>query len=277
MRKHIVDILIEERASRLMASLTGRKLVRNFFYPILRYREAVRTIDTVSSMTALSAFNHLAESLQLRISLSGLKNIPSKGSVIVVANHPTGIADGIAIFQVLAQIRKDITFFANRDALRASPSLSEMLIPVEWVDAKRTVSRNKETLKAIMRAIRSKRLIVIFPSGRLAKPSLLGLKERRWSITPANLARKYNIPLIPVHIKARNSWVYYLLCFLNTELKDMCLFRELVNKKNQPYRLTIGPPFEMQDTTQEATTSLRRYVLDVLGRLRKNHPIPGDR
>ena len=276
MSKHIVDILIEERASRLMSSLTGRKLVRKFFYPILRYREAVKTIDTVSSMNALSAFNHLAESLQLRISLSGLRNIPPNGSVIVVANHPTGIADGIAIFQVLAEIRKDITFFANRDALRASPSLSEMLIPVEWGDAKRTISRNKETLKAIMRAIRAKRLIVIFPSGRLAKPSLRGLKERQWSITAANLARKYDIPIIPVHIKARNSWVYYSLCFLHTELKDMCLFRELINKKNQPYRLTIGHPFEMQDTTNHTTRALRRYVLDVLGRFRKNHSTPGD-
>ena len=96
----------------------------------------------------------------------------------------------------------------------------------------------------MVRAFRSERLIVIFPSGRLARPTLRGLVERGWTPTAVNLAQKYRCPIVPMHIRGRNSWLYYLLYAINTELKDMTLFRELLNKTGQPYRIRIAEPFD---------------------------------
>jgi len=264
MTKHIVDILIEERATKLVRRPIIWKLIKTCFYPILRYKQAVSTIDAISTMSAFSAFEHLAKTLALRINITGIEHIPKTGCAIMVANHPAGISDGVAVFDALSKHRPDITFFANRDAVRAAPNLSEMLIPVEWVNSQRTPERNKETLKALAKAVRTNRLIVIFPSGRLAKPTWRGLREREWTVTASNLARKYNAPIIPMYLEARNSVFYYFLFLINSELKDMTLFRELVNKTHHSYLMRVGPPFELKKNSHETTKALRTYVTEDL-------------
>ncbi len=237
------------------------ELVKKVFYPILGYSQAVQTIDTVAAMDALETFNYLADRLQLKNTVQGLSHIPQTGCAIIAANHPAGIADGVALFAAVKDIRQDITFFANRDAIRAAPNLLDMVIPVEWVEEKRTHTRNKETLAHMVRAFRSRRLIVMFPSGRLAKPSWRGLLERPRTTTVANLARRYDAPVLPVNVKARNSWLYYLLYLVNTELKDMTLFRELLNKQGQPYQIRVGPPMVVEGDVREATDAIREVVL----------------
>ena len=57
-----------------------------------------------------------------------------------------------------------------------------------------------------------------------------------------NLCTKYDCPVIPVHIKARNSWLYYWFWRVNTELRDITLFNELLNKKGQRFEITFGAP-----------------------------------
>tara|TARA_A100001037_G_scaffold304356_1_gene340856 strand:+ start:8032 stop:8829 length:798 start_codon:yes stop_codon:yes gene_type:complete len=264
MHKHIVDVLIEERATQLMSRPFLWRQVKRLFYPVLGYRHAVHTIDTVAPMDALSTFKHLSRRLELKVTAEGTEHIPAQGGAIVAANHPAGIADGVAMFDVLRQVRQDITFFANRDALRAAPNLAEMLIPVEWVDEKRNHARNRETVTHMVRAFRAGRIIVMFPSGRLARPTVRGLQEREWTTTVANLAQRYGVPVLPAHIRARNSWLYYLLYVLNDELKDMTLFRELLNKEGQPYRIRVGAPMSAQGDVAEATAAIRRRVLEDL-------------
>ena len=130
MDKHIVDVLIEERAQKLMARPGMWKLVKRFFYPVLGYDQAVHTIDTVAPMSALETFDYLARRLALEISVSGLHHVPQTGCAVIAANHPAGIADGVALYAALREVRDDISFFANRDAIRAAPNLKDMLIPV---------------------------------------------------------------------------------------------------------------------------------------------------
>ena len=265
MPKHIVDVLIEERAQKLMARPLTWRLIQRVFYPALSYAQALQTIDTVRPMDALGVFNYLSERLDLNIATRGLDHVPAEGSAIVAANHPAGIADGVALFAALRHRRDDITYFAKPDAITAAPNLRDMLIPVEWVEDKRTHARNKETVASMVRAFRAQRLIVMFPSGRLARPTWRGLEERQWTTTMANLAQRYRAPVVPVHISARNSWLYYLLYVLNDELKDMTLFRELLNKEQHRYRIRIGPPMAAEGELADATAAIRRYVLEELG------------
>ena len=144
-----------------------------------------------------------------------------------------------------------------------------MIVPVEWVSEKRTHERRRETVRSMVRAFREGRLVVIFPSGRLAQATLTGLKERPWQSTAMNLALKYDVPVIPMHIRARNSWLYYLFYAIHQELRDMTLFRELFNKTGHPYRITVGEPFDpgtaldhFQDDLEALTEGLRRFVAE---------------
>lgn len=259
---HIVDTLIEERAHRLMQHPVLWRLVTGLLYPVLDYGPAVRMADTVADMSGLEIFEMLSRQLQLRIDTDGIQHIPVSGSAVITANHPTGIADGIAVFDVLRAVRPDITFFANRDAIRFAPGLAEMIVPVEWVDDKRSHARNRETVTHMVRAFRAGRLIVIFPSGRLARPTPRGLVERGWTPTAVSLAQKYQCPIIPMHVRGRNSWLYYVLYAINTELKDMTLFRELLNKEGAAYRIRLAEPFDPVGDARMLTIALREFVAD---------------
>lgn len=97
------------------------------------------------------------------VTVQGLEHVPATGPAIVVANHPTGIADGVVLFGALAQRRPDLFIFTNADALRVLPQLEAVLAPVEWRPEKRSHKQNRETLAYAHRAFGAGRMAVIFP------------------------------------------------------------------------------------------------------------------
>ncbi|MCZ0942786.1 MAG: 1-acyl-sn-glycerol-3-phosphate acyltransferase [Gammaproteobacteria bacterium] len=276
---HIVDVLIEERAEKLRQRPFVWRLVRTFLYPLIAYPRAVALIDRVQPMSGQEIFDHLSDMLRLRMETHGLAWLPATGRALVTPNHPAGIADGIALYDAIKQVRRDVVFFANRDAVRAAPNLVDSVIPVEWVEERRGHARNKETVRHMVRAFREDRLVVIFPSGRLARPSFRGLIEREWTPTAVSLARKYACPIVPAHIKARNSWFYYLLYAVNTELKDMTLFRELINKQRWKYRIRFGPGIDAGGNSDPAqlAAELRSFVTGPLAQGPAHFPAQSNR
>ena len=88
---------------------------------------------------------------------------------------------------------------------------------------------------------------MLFPSGRLAKRRWWSLHERPWMASGAMMARKFNLPVVPLHITARNSALFYLFDRIHPTLRDITLFHEVLNKTRQPYRLTLGPAIEPDD------------------------------
>ncbi|MBY0420976.1 MAG: 1-acyl-sn-glycerol-3-phosphate acyltransferase, partial [Parvularculaceae bacterium] len=231
--KHVVDVLIEERAPKLVASRLW-PLYRAVLYPLLQEPKAKRMANRIATMSGRDAMDHVSAMLQLRVRTRGIEHVPSTGRVIIAPIHPTGIADGIAMYDALLARRPDLIFFANRDAIRVAPRLQELLIPVEWVLAKRTRQRSRETLVDTKKAFTEERCVVLFPSGRLAfMDENKVLTEQEWEPSVAIFARKYECPVVPVHIKSRNSWLYYWFRRLNPELRDITLFNELLNKKGR--------------------------------------------
>ena len=258
---HIIDTLIEERAIRLMRHAALWETLKRGLYPLLLYDTARQMADVVAPMSAEQTFDFLLETLAMDITVTGLDNIPRDGLVFVTPNHPAGIADGIAVYEALRRVRSDITFFANRDAIRICPALDEVIVPVEWREEERTRAKARETLRAANRAFRAGRLIVVFPSGRLARPTPIGLWERPWQATAFALAQKHDAPIVPMHIRGHNSLLYYCFWVLNRELKDMTLFREVVNKRGRSYRIDIGELFEARGEPNELAPALRRFVV----------------
>ena len=159
-----------------------------------------------------------------------------------MCNHPTGIADGIILHHLIAPLRPDLFVYANSDILRILPQMESMIIPVEWREEKRTRAKTRETMELTRTAIEAGRLGIIFPSGRLAKRRGLRLFERPWMPSAAMIARKFDLPVIPVNIRARNSILFYLFDLMHPTLRDITLFHETLNKDRQPYRVAIGAP-----------------------------------
>lgn len=250
--KHIVDQLIEERADKLVHSRLW-PLYRAVLFPLLLHGPAVKMADAVADLSARGVFDYVSDLLHLNIELEGVEHIPERGRVLIASTHPTGIPDGVAMFDAIKTRRKDMTFFANRDAVRATPGISEMIIPVEWLSEKRTILRSRETLVSAIKAFNEEKCLVLFPSGRLAfMDEQRKLTEQEWLPSVAIFARKYDCPIVPAHIEARNSWLYYWFWKLNTELRDITLFHELLNKKGKTYKITFGAPIPPEALKGEA-------------------------
>ncbi|MGE6697766.1 GNAT family N-acetyltransferase [Hyphomonas sp. NPDC076900] len=259
---HIVDVLIEERCPRLRAS-PAWPVARPLLYSILGYSKARRMADELVQLTGRESFDRLSKQLAFNISADRLDRLPARGRCIVAANHPTGLADGIAVWDLLKQKRDDIVFFANADAIRVNPRFEDVIIPVEWVAEKRSPAKTRETLKRAAAAFADEKCVVIFPSGRLALRKDGRMIEKEWFPTVVGLARKQSAPVIPLNLDARNSALYYLFCDLSNELRDITLFNELLNKRGSQFRMTFGetiPPEVLAGDPVALTEALKAHV-----------------
>lgn len=262
--KHIVDTLIEERAQKLTKSALW-PLYRSILYPLLLHRKAKRMADAIGPLPGRGVMDYISDLLHLDLAVEGLENVPEKGRVLIAPTHPTGIPDGVAIYDALKPRRPDMTFFANRDAVRAAPGLADMIIPVEWVEEKRSMPRSRETLVAAIKAFNAEQCVILFPSGRISyMDDEKTLVEQDWLPSVAIFARKYNCAVVPAHIEARNSWLYYWFWNLNTELRDITLFHELLNKKGKAYKVSFGapiPPEALKGDPPHVADALRKHAM----------------
>ncbi|CAN5811421.1 lysophospholipid acyltransferase family protein [soil metagenome] len=266
--REVLDELIAERAPWMRVPSVPARLARSLLDRILHYRRTLAIADALAPMPARDIMDSLADLIALHVEASGIENLPASGPALVVCNHPTGIADGIVLHAALAARRPDLFFFANSDALRVLPQLETVIAPVEWRPEKRSHRQNRETLAYAARAFGASRLGVLFPAGRLAKRRWLSLHERPWMASGAMMARKFDLPVVPLHIRARNSALFYLFDRIHPTLRDITLFHEVLNKTRQPYRITIGPaidPATLPSGSGEAIEALRARALALGG------------
>ena len=264
---HICDVLIAERAPRLTRSWAW-PIVRPALYRLLNYKAARRMAEGVKGLSGQGAFDYMSDLLDLKVSTLNLERIPATGRCIIVCNHPTGIADGVAVYDAIKQRRSDAIFFANADALRVSPRLGEIVIPVEWVVEKRTREKTRATLDAAKQAFEGERCVVMFPAGRLARVGKDGsVTDPEWAPTAASMARKYGAPVIPIHVAGPTSTLFHLFDKVSQELRDITLFHELLNKRKKAFQLKVGlpiPPTRLDIDATKATYALKAFTERVL-------------
>ena len=146
------------------------------------------------------------------------------------------------------------------------PNAGDIIIPIEWVKDKRSISKTKQTLLDIKLAFEQEKCVVIFPSGRLAQLGWKGLVEKPWESSAAMLAKKYQAPVIPMRIRARNSMLYYIFTKLNAELRDITLFHELLNKKGKTFKMTLGEKIAVKDLPKNAA-SATQFIRNIVEKL----------
>lgn len=263
---HVVDQLIAERATNMSRSVAW-PLLRPLLFKVLHYNQAVRMADEIATLSGWEAFVYLSDLLSLSVTARGLENIPENGGFILTPSHPTGIADGIAVFDLLRHRRKDMAIFANRDALRVTPNFRDLIIPVEWRQGEKSHAKSRDTLEMTARAFSSGKAVVLFPSGRIAYWNEGRLTERPWQNSAVALARRYQVPIVPARMTSRNSGLFYLLSRYSTELRDMTVFHELLNKTGKPFDIVVGKPIpadRLDGDVAEVTAQLQKHTVETL-------------
>jgi putative hemolysin len=264
-----LDPLIAERAPWLFSDLLVAGPSRAALTRLLGYERTVALAQHFRDRPTAEIMATMGALLARDVKATGLDRIPRRGPALVVSNHPTGIADGIILHHLIAPLRPDLFFYANSDILRVLPQMEDLIAPVEWRLDKRTHAKTRATMAFTRTAMEAGRLGVIFPAGRLAKRRGLRLFERPWMPSAAMIARKFDVPVIPINIRARNSVLFYLFDVIHPTLRDITLFHETLNKDRQPYRIAVGEPISaraLPATSEDGIEVLRRAALALGGR-----------
>jgi putative hemolysin len=192
------------------------------------------------------------------------EHIPVDGPLLVVANHPLGMQDAIALLQLIGSVRRDVRILGN-DWLATVPQLGKLLLSVD-VFGKGAGSR----LRGIYRALSNGEALIVFPAGEVSRVRADGVRDGQWSDGFARLALRTRTPVLPVHVAARNSAMFYGLSMLVKPLSTAMLPREAVAPGKRRIGFSIGALISAEELDQrsggspeQAAKLMRRHVYRV--------------
>lgn len=253
-----INQLVQDRAPWLVNGSFLSKTIYAFLKKFLKFSETIYVGDHIQGMTGAEAFNWLGSEYTSHCEIEGLENIPKDGKCLLVANHPMGAADAVSLYHQIFKVREDVFFFANELFVYLLGSFKDVMAPVVWNKEKEIHSATKVTLERLNTFFGDERIGIIFPSGRLSKLTLLGIWDRPWEKTPITLAKKYNFPVIPVYIDAKNSWFFYFASYANKQLRDVSQLNELLNKKEYKFTIKIGKPIKHTDLSSHNDIAIQQ-------------------
>ncbi len=169
------------------------------------------------------------------------ENIPAKGRVIIIANHPLGALDALALLKLIKEVREDVKIVAN-DILTRIEQLDSLILPIDNINSRDT----KIALKQVVNALNDEEAVIIFPSGEVSRFTLFGVKDGDWKNGFLRFAKKTNSPILPIYIDAKNSSLFYITSMLYKPISSLLLAREMFKKQSKSISFKIGEiiPFE---------------------------------
>lgn len=191
------------------------------------------------------------ELLQLRYSVANTdrENIPVEGRVVIVANHPLGALDALALIHLVGSVRRDVKVLAN-DLLMQFTQLKPLLLPLPVFGG----GSAHGGARAAYRALENDEALIVFPAGEVSRMRAAGVRDATWSPGFVRLALKTGAPVVPVHIAAQNSPMFYGVSMLAKPLSSLLLPREMFGAARARIELQVGenvPAAALTQSTQQ--------------------------
>lgn len=172
-----------------------------------------------------------------------MARIPKDGPVIVVANHPHGLVDGMVLAELIGRVRTDYKIL-TRSLLTGVTEVEEFMIPVPFPHEEDAREQSLEMRSRAMGHLKEGGVIALFPSGVVASSdSLFGPAiERNWNPFTANLIQRSGATVVPIHFPGQNSRYYQIANRLSATLRQGLLINEVIHACGKPQKPIIGEP-----------------------------------
>ncbi|MBM7067668.1 lysophospholipid acyltransferase family protein [Actibacterium sp. 188UL27-1] len=183
--------------------------------------------------------------LSLNVVGGSMENIPKTGPLILIANHPYGILDGLIIGHILNHVRGDFRILANSVFKRAE-ELNRILLPVSFDETKEAVRQNIETRKRSLEYLAEGGAIGVFPGGTVAtaaKPFSRPM-DPGWRGFTARMVAKSGATVLPIYFDGHNSRLFQVASHLHYTLRMALLIREFKARVDEPVDIAIGTPID---------------------------------
>ncbi|MCB2128585.1 MAG: lysophospholipid acyltransferase family protein [Rhodobacteraceae bacterium] len=181
--------------------------------------------------------------LYLDIAGGSLDDLPRTGPLVVVANHPYGILDGLMMGHILDAVRGDFRIMAHRVFARAE-AMERVILPINFDDTKAAIAENIAARAQALDYLRQGGAVGIFPGGTVstAATPFATPADPVWRNFTAKLVTKSDALVVPIYFDGQNSRLFQLASHLNYTLRMGLLIREFRARIHQPVRIVIGKP-----------------------------------
>lgn len=190
-------------------------------------------------------FAEAVEKLSLNVTLDSrdLARIPRTGPLVVVANHPFGVVDGIVLGYLLSQVRPDFRIVVN-SVLYRLPEVKPYFLPIDFAETREARLTNLASRRQALADLADGRAVAIFPGGAVATAtSPLGRAvDPDWKPFVGRLVQEGSATVVPVYFEGQNSRLFQLASQISMTLRLSLLFHEVVNKMGRDVSLRIGRP-----------------------------------
>ena len=179
--------------------------------------------------------------LTLDVIGGSLSNIPRDGPLILIANHPYGILDGLMMGHILSAIRGDFRILANR-VFRKAEDLNRIVLPISFDDTREAVQQNIETRKAALSYLAEGGAIGIFPGGTVstgARPFSKPM-DPGWRSFTARMVAKSNATVVPLYFDGHTSRLFQIASHTHLTLRMGLLIREFRERVDTPVKVVVG-------------------------------------
>ena len=171
-----------------------------------------------------------------------LDEIPREGSLLIVANHPLGGLEGMALAQEILKVRSDLQVLTN-ELLCLIPELADLFIGVDVLSNK-APGGNISGIKRVHKHLKEGGAVLIFPAGMVSAYDFghRRIQDQPWNRLIGHLIKRYGCASVPIFVGGRNSTYFYAAGIVHPRFRTILLPRQLANKQGFKLPLIIGRP-----------------------------------
>ena len=238
-----VDQVIAQYYPALNNSRICTPVIKPLLRRILHEQAFIRFAEQYSHLHGIEFVEQSLDYFNFSYAVSDLEreNIPASGKVVIIANHPIGSLDGLALLKLVHGVRSDVKIVGN-DLLLSITPLKPCLLPISNMSG----TSMKRHILPISTALDNEEAVIMFPAGEVSRLGPCGIRDGQWHKGFLKIAERAKAPILPIHIAGRNSAPFYLASILMKPLSTLMLVGEMFRQRDKQIRMTIGEiiPYE---------------------------------
>jgi putative hemolysin len=212
--------------------------------------------------------------LDVRYDAKALARIPRSGPVVVVANHPYGVLDGIVISWLVEKVRSDFVVLTNAVLMRA-PEVHGFILPIDFAGTEDALQTNLSSRAAAREQLERGGCVVVFPAGAVSTaPDRLGRRpaiDGRWQPFVSQLIQRSKATVAPLWFGGQNSRLFQIASHVSATLRLSLIFHEVKARIGAELPVGVGEPIPFAELS---AIKDRQALADHLRAITYNLEIP---
>jgi putative hemolysin len=218
-----------------------------------------------------TAFDAALRLLDITPDLRGadIARVPREGGLLIVANHPFGILDGLAMGQLAMRLRGNAQILTN-SLLCQVPEIAPHLLPVDFSGTPEARRLTSATRRRAVDLLAAGKVVVMFPAGGIATanaPVTGRACDAEWHPFAGRLATHPGVTTLPVHFHGQNSRLFQIASHVSYPLRVALIFHETRRRMGRTLPMVLGAPIPAAELGRlprcEVAGELRRRTMNL--------------